>query len=306
MTGPAGEPTAADLVAAMRHASGPELTDLGRQLADRIDREKALRDNEISRLRRNAETLDRAIAGLLAAPSSAELLRRGCAALAEICSADCVLASGIDTGSGTATPLAIHRTSAESTPPQAFSLAAGSAESHAVDSGVSVTTEPVDTLRGLFPHICTITAVAVDNAPAVLIHIASELDSAQHDSAALLTEVLGGCLQRLGLVARRSRQLDLLRTSGIAHDTPPHATDAPAPATPWTEPLTERESEVLRLVLRGASNTTIAGELVITVDTVKSHVKRILRKLGATNRSELIARHSGSGVTNRPTAPPSR
>ena len=39
----------------------------------------------------------------------------------------------------------------------------------------------------------------------------------------------------------------------------------------------------------GASNADIADELVITVETVKTHVKRILRKIGAINRSEAIA-----------------
>jgi DNA-binding CsgD family transcriptional regulator len=39
----------------------------------------------------------------------------------------------------------------------------------------------------------------------------------------------------------------------------------------------------------GASNADIAEELVITVETVKTHVKRILRKIGAINRSEAIA-----------------
>ena len=60
------------------------------------------------------------------------------------------------------------------------------------------------------------------------------------------------------------------------------------------DPLTEREADVVRLILTGASNSTIAAELVITVDTVKSHVKRILRKLGATNRAELIAKYQSS------------
>jgi DNA-binding NarL/FixJ family response regulator len=54
--------------------------------------------------------------------------------------------------------------------------------------------------------------------------------------------------------------------------------------------LTPRERVVLKHLLEGASNREIAGELVLTVDTVKSHVKRILRKLGATNRAELIHR----------------
>jgi DNA-binding NarL/FixJ family response regulator len=54
--------------------------------------------------------------------------------------------------------------------------------------------------------------------------------------------------------------------------------------------LTPRERVVLEHVLEGAGNREIAEELVLTVETVKSHVKRILRKLGATNRAELIHR----------------
>lgn len=50
--------------------------------------------------------------------------------------------------------------------------------------------------------------------------------------------------------------------------------------------LTKRELEVLALLGAGASNADIAARLVITADTAKSHVKRILRKLGANNRVE--------------------
>jgi len=53
--------------------------------------------------------------------------------------------------------------------------------------------------------------------------------------------------------------------------------------------LTERESEVLRLMVTGASNHEIAQQLVITEGTVKSHVKHILRKYGAVNRAQAIA-----------------
>lgn len=50
--------------------------------------------------------------------------------------------------------------------------------------------------------------------------------------------------------------------------------------------LTRREREVLSLVADGATNAQIAARLVITVGTAKSHVARILRKLGAANRVE--------------------
>ncbi|KQH78565.1 LuxR family transcriptional regulator [Mycobacterium gordonae] len=50
--------------------------------------------------------------------------------------------------------------------------------------------------------------------------------------------------------------------------------------------LTRREVEVLRLMAAGRTNQQIADELVISSGTVKSHVKRVLRKLHATNRAE--------------------
>ncbi len=53
--------------------------------------------------------------------------------------------------------------------------------------------------------------------------------------------------------------------------------------------LTEREIEVLRLVAHGASNSKIAEELCITVNTVKSHLKNILVKLQLENRTQVAA-----------------
>jgi DNA-binding CsgD family transcriptional regulator len=53
--------------------------------------------------------------------------------------------------------------------------------------------------------------------------------------------------------------------------------------------LSDRERQVFESLVLGASNAEIAEELVITVETVKTHVKRILRKIGAINRSEAIA-----------------
>jgi DNA-binding CsgD family transcriptional regulator len=55
--------------------------------------------------------------------------------------------------------------------------------------------------------------------------------------------------------------------------------------------LTSRELEVLALMATGATNRRIAEQLVITDGTVKSHVKRILRKLRAANRSEAISQY---------------
>jgi DNA-binding NarL/FixJ family response regulator len=56
--------------------------------------------------------------------------------------------------------------------------------------------------------------------------------------------------------------------------------------------LTPREREVLALLAGGATNARIAGRLTLSETTVKSHVKHILRKLGAANRAEAIARYA--------------
>jgi LuxR family transcriptional regulator, maltose regulon positive regulatory protein len=59
---------------------------------------------------------------------------------------------------------------------------------------------------------------------------------------------------------------------------------------PGLEPLSEREIEVLELVAAGLSNAEIAGELYLSVGTVKAHVHHIFGKLLVRNRSQAVAR----------------
>ncbi|HEX8134336.1 MAG TPA: LuxR C-terminal-related transcriptional regulator, partial [Actinomycetes bacterium] len=71
----------------------------------------------------------------------------------------------------------------------------------------------------------------------------------------------------------------------------PHAAGRGAGTAPGlVEPLTARELEVLGLLAAGRSNQGIAEELVVSLDTVKKHVSRVLDKLGAANRTEAVAR----------------
>jgi NarL family two-component system response regulator LiaR len=55
------------------------------------------------------------------------------------------------------------------------------------------------------------------------------------------------------------------------------------------EPLTEREQEVLTLMVRGLSNAAIAEQLVVSLSTVKFHVSNILAKLAVESRTEAVS-----------------
>ncbi|MFI5817192.1 response regulator [Streptomyces sp. RPA4-2] len=78
----------------------------------------------------------------------------------------------------------------------------------------------------------------------------------------------------------------------------------PAPAPERSprpvEGITEREREVLTLVGRGRSNTEIAEDLFITVATAKSHVSRLLTKLGARDRVQLVITAYEMGLVTPP------
>lgn len=60
--------------------------------------------------------------------------------------------------------------------------------------------------------------------------------------------------------------------------------------------LTRREQQVAEQLATGASNQQLARQLAISEDTVKSHVKQILRKLGVSNRAEAAVALRGTDL----------
>ena len=71
------------------------------------------------------------------------------------------------------------------------------------------------------------------------------------------------------------------------------------PNTPDPNALTARETEVLNLLAQGLPNKEIAAQLVITERTVKFHVSSLMSKLGAGNRTEIVAVATQRGLLRR-------
>jgi DNA-binding CsgD family transcriptional regulator len=82
---------------------------------------------------------------------------------------------------------------------------------------------------------------------------------------------------------------DVLESAGFGLEPPAESGCSPL-SDERGERLTPREWDVLRNLASGKTNAQIATGLFVTEGTVKSHVKHILRKLGATNRTEAVAR----------------
>lgn len=107
---------------------------------------------------------------------------------------------------------------------------------------------------------------------------------------AALRQILRRHREELGTAVRwMSGRLDRLAATGDVAS----PRDAPERSTARTDSLTPREAEVMRLLIGGHTNRTIAATLVISEGTAKYHVKNVLRKLNAASRAEAVAHYLG-------------
>jgi DNA-binding NarL/FixJ family response regulator len=94
-------------------------------------------------------------------------------------------------------------------------------------------------------------------------------------------------IEAVRVVATGAALLDPAVTRSVieefARRSPPERVDSPRLAD-----LTERERDVLRLLTRGLSNAEIAGDLVVSEATVKTHVAHVLMKLGVRDRVQAV------------------
>ena len=99
------------------------------------------------------------------------------------------------------------------------------------------------------------------------------------------------------LAPKMTRSLIEQFTAERARESAPRTT---AVAEPGLDELTDRERDVLVLIAEGRSNAEIAEELVVGTATVKTHVSRILTKLGLRDRVQAVVLAYRSGLVRPP------
>ncbi len=130
--------------------------------------------------------------------------------------------------------------------------------------------------------------------------LASALRLASHEQLRLPFVLEGGWMkQALQRDPELARSYQRLLAPAQRHDQRPAPLNAPVPGQPAivvVESLTEREREVLRHVSDMLNTAEVASEMYISINTVKTHLKSIYRKLAATHRREAVRRAQQLGL----------
>lgn len=140
--------------------------------------------------------------------------------------------------------------------------------------------EKFKTLRDAYPHarlVCYTSSVSLP------LKILNEVFGSTFDGCLLSSSSSQALRQSLALIMMGESVLPFsLIAASFPGDTPPVPDEVPA----VEDTFSGREREVLTILQEGKSNKTIARELGLSEATVKVHVKNLLRKLGASNRTE--------------------
>jgi DNA-binding NarL/FixJ family response regulator len=135
---------------------------------------------------------------------------------------------------------------------------------------------------GALAKLADVRELSLSHPSTRLVLIADELSSVE--CVQLLAFGASACLGR-GTQARDVLNAVHLASRGL--QLAPRTSSAAGPVSAGGQLLTRRESEVLPLLQRGHTNTQIARELHVGVETVRTHARHIYRKLGVSSRSEL-------------------
>ena len=97
-----------------------------------------------------------------------------------------------------------------------------------------------------------------------------------------------------GLAMRLLRRVaESADANGWARGVPPSGNGA---GRPMTDPLSARETEVLRLMAMGKTNRQLAADLRLSLSSVKTYVERVIRKLGVSDRTQASVRAVEMGL----------
>ncbi len=119
------------------------------------------------------------------------------------------------------------------------------------------------------------------------------IESVYEGSAWLSSSVAEKVLRNLyGKDISQIKQIDFTKAANNHNGNKPPVKTSSIP----TIPLSERESEVLRLIVDGKSNQEIANKLFVTLPTVKTHVRNILNKLSVDDRTQAAVKAMREGI----------